>query len=336
MAISNSKNTTSLIDLEGIFMIQNKTYFSHPSAIIEPGAEIGEKTRVWAFAHILPGAKIGNDCNICDHVFIENDVVVGDRVTIKSGVQLWDGVRLENDVFIGPNVTFTNDPFPRSKQHPEKYLSTIIRKGASVGANATILPGVIIGENSMVGSGSVVTGNVPQNAIVFGNPARIEGYVSSKTRRPIEKSSLSLDSDVSFTKVSGVNIIQLPKITDIRGDLSFGEFDKHLPFLPKRYFIIYGVPTKEVRGEHAHKQTHQFLICIQGSVHVVVDNGTVQDEIILEKSHIGLHIPPLVWSIQYHYSSDAILLVLASEVYDAEDYIRDHDIYLEVIYSLKS
>ncbi len=145
----------------------------HSHAIIEPGAKIGKDTRIWAFVHILPKAVIGSDCNICDQVFIENDVIVGDRVTIKSGVQLWDGLRVENDVFIGPNATFTNDIFPRSKQYPEKFLITVIQEGASIGANATILPGITIGKKAMIGAGAVVTKDVPNNALVIGNPAKI-------------------------------------------------------------------------------------------------------------------------------------------------------------------
>src|SRR6478609_8191206 len=132
----------------------------HPLALCE-SVTIGENTRVWAFAHVLPGATIGKDCNICDHVFIENDVSVGDRVTIKCGVQLWDGIRLEDDVFVGPNVTFTNDRMPRSRQYLEKYPETFVKKGASIGANSTVLPGITIGQYAMVGAGSVVTRNVP-------------------------------------------------------------------------------------------------------------------------------------------------------------------------------
>ncbi len=151
--------------------------FIHPSALVEPGAKIGQGTRVWAFAHILPGAQIGSDCNICDGVFIENDVIVGDRVTVKSGVQLWDGVRLADDVFVGPNATFTNDRFPRSKKYLDKKDQTWVHRGASVGANATILCGIIIGENAMVGAGAVVTENVPPHAVVAGNPARVIRHV---------------------------------------------------------------------------------------------------------------------------------------------------------------
>jgi len=151
--------------------------FVHAAALVEPGAIIGAATRVWAFAHILPGAVIGRECNICDHVFIEGDVRVGDRVTIKPGVQLWLGVTLEDDVFVGPNATFTNDHFPRSRRRPPQFLRTLICQGASIGANATILPGLTIGRLAMVGAGAVVTADVPPGAIVVGNPARVVGRV---------------------------------------------------------------------------------------------------------------------------------------------------------------
>lgn len=142
-------------------------------------SQVGQGTRVWAFAHVLPGAKIGRDCNICGHVFIENDVVLGDRVTVKNGVQIWDGIRLENDVFVGPNATFTNDRFPRSRVIPVEFLTTVVHEGASIGANATILPGISIGTKAMIGAGCVVTRDVPPYAIVVGNPGKIIGYVSA-------------------------------------------------------------------------------------------------------------------------------------------------------------
>jgi UDP-2-acetamido-3-amino-2,3-dideoxy-glucuronate N-acetyltransferase len=145
----------------------------HPQAIVE-STQIGDKSRIWAFSHVLSGAKIGRDVNLCDHTFVENDVVIGDRVTVKSGVQLWDGLYIEDDVFIGPNVAFTNDLFPRSKQYPnDGFPKTYIKKGASIGANATILPGLTIGEGAMIGAGAVVTKDVPAYAVVVGNPAQI-------------------------------------------------------------------------------------------------------------------------------------------------------------------
>ena len=151
----------------------------HPLAEVN-AAFVGPRTYIWQFVVVLSGAKIGSDCNICAHSFIEGDVLIGDRVTIKNNVQIWDGLRIEDDVFIGPNVTFTNDKFPRSKKYPDKFPFTIIKKGASIGGGAVILPGLIIGVNSMVGAGSVVTKSVPDGALVFGNPAKVMGRAPLK------------------------------------------------------------------------------------------------------------------------------------------------------------
>lgn len=150
--------------------------FIHSTASVE-SKNIGSQTRIWQYVVVLPEAVIGSDCNICSHCFIENDVFIGDRVTIKSGVQIWDGIKLEDDVFIGPNVTFTNDKFPRSKQYPSAFAQTIVREGASVGGGATLLPGVTIGRFAMVGAGAVVTRSVPDYAIAVGSPARVVGVV---------------------------------------------------------------------------------------------------------------------------------------------------------------
>jgi UDP-2-acetamido-3-amino-2,3-dideoxy-glucuronate N-acetyltransferase len=155
----------------------------HPLSDIQ-SAHIGKGTRIWQFCVVLANAKIGADCNICSHVFIENDVVIGDRVTVKCGVQIWDGIRIADDAFIGPNVTFTNDPFPRSRKTPAQYPVTTVGQGASIGANATILPGIHIGSGAMVGAGSVVTRDVPANAVVKGNPAVISGYLENPIPKP--------------------------------------------------------------------------------------------------------------------------------------------------------
>ena len=154
------------------------TTFTHILADVRTSL-LGSGTKIWQFVVVLPDAKIGRDCNICSHCFIENDVVIGDRVTVKCGVQLWDGLRIGNDVFIGPNVSFANDHFPRSKQTPETFLQTIISDGASIGAGATILPGVTIGCNAMIGAGAVVTRSVPANSVVTGNPAKVVRTLSS-------------------------------------------------------------------------------------------------------------------------------------------------------------
>jgi UDP-2-acetamido-3-amino-2,3-dideoxy-glucuronate N-acetyltransferase len=297
----------------------------HPKALCE-SPHIGEGTRVWAFAHVLPGARIGADCNLCDGVFVENDVIVGDRVTLKCGVQLWDGVRLEDDVFVGPNATFSNDRFPRSRQRPPEFLQTIVRKGASIGANATLLPGITIGAGAMVGAGAVVLRSVPPNAIVVGNPARIVGYTHTAEIGPED---LATPAPVAGPSgVGGVELRPLTRAIDMRGSLAAAEFGRELPFAPQRCFLVYAVPSAEVRGEHAHRRCAQFLVCVHGQVTAMVDDGRRRAEYRLDRPDAGLYIPPMVWGTQYRYSADAVLLVLASHAYDAGDYIRDYAEFL--------
>lgn len=150
--------------------------FIHPLADVQ-SKNIGQNTRVWQYSVILKDAQIGKGCNICAHTLIENDVKIGNNVTVKSGVYIWDGITLEDNVFIGPCVAFTNDKKPRSKQYRDNFAKTIVEQGASIGANATILPGIKIGKNALIGAGAVVTKDVPENAIVIGNPAFIKGYI---------------------------------------------------------------------------------------------------------------------------------------------------------------
>ena len=305
-------------------------FFQHQNALVET-QKIGSGTRVWAFAHILPGAEIGSDCNICDHVFIENDVIVGDRVTVKCGVQLWDGVRLEDDVFIGPNVTFTNDDFPRSKQYPGSFLITTVKSSASIGANATILPGITIGHKAMIGAGAVVTRDVPPHAIVVGNPAHIIGYDQTKFAHFETPAGNWILEDEEQYPVKGVKRYKLPLVEDMRGNLSVAEIEKGLPFLPKRVFWVFDVPDQRVRGEHAHREQSQFIVCLRGSLSVIVDDGENRVEYQLDRPCYGLLIPPMVWSIQYKYSKDAIEVVFASDRYDSDEYIRDYDEFLKLL-----
>ena len=154
-------------------------FYVHTNALCET-ENVGRGTRIWAFVHILPGAVIGSDCNICDFVFIENEVRIGDRVTIKSGVQIWNNIDIQDDVFIGPNVTFTNDKYPRSKNYENLGIKTTVKSNATVGANSTILPGVTIGSYAMVGAGSVVTHDIPDFALVYGNPAQVRSDIRDK------------------------------------------------------------------------------------------------------------------------------------------------------------
>jgi UDP-2-acetamido-3-amino-2,3-dideoxy-glucuronate N-acetyltransferase len=305
--------------------------FVHARALCE-SADVAAKTRIWAFAHVLPNARIGADCNICDHVFVENDVVVGDRVTVKCGVQLWDGLRVADDVFIGPNVTFSNDKYPRSKEYQREVLQTHIGRGASIGGGATVLPGLKIGARAMIGAGSVVTHDVPARAIVSGNPARIVGYVDTiSAAQPPDAPATTRAAATGPTSVRGVTLHALTHVLDLRGRLTAGEFPVDLPFVPRRYFCVFDVPGKEVRGEHAHKQCEQFLFCARGSVSVVVDDGARSEEIVLDRPDIGLYLPPMIWAVQYKYSADALLFVFASLPYDPDDYIRDYDGFLAAV-----
>jgi UDP-2-acetamido-3-amino-2,3-dideoxy-glucuronate N-acetyltransferase len=304
------------------------SHFQHSEALVETKS-IGAGTRIWAFAHVLPGARIGSDCNICDHVFIENDVVVGDRVTIKCGVQLWDGIEIEDDVFIGPNASFSNDPFPRSKAHQAVIPRSRVCAGASIGTNATILPGLTIGRSAMVGAGAVVTSDVPANAIVIGNPARIVGYVESQAERKISVAQIPPTGiGMRETPVQGVKLCRQPLIEDVRGDLTAGEFGSQIPFMPQRYFVVFGVEGGKVRGEYALRQSSLYMLCVTGSCTIVADDGTNRAEFTLNRPDIGLLLPPMTWYTQFRHSADARLLVFSDRAYDTADYIREYEAFL--------
>ncbi|MGI8677506.1 MAG: WxcM-like domain-containing protein [Jatrophihabitans sp.] len=308
-------------------------YFVHADGRCE-SSTVGIGTRVWAFAHILPGAQIGADCNICDHVFVENDVVVGDRVTVKCGVQLWDGLRVGSDVFIGPNATFSNDPFPRSRHRPDRFARTMVQDGASIGANATILPGVTIGRSAMVGAGAVVTRDVPANAVVVGNPAHIVRYQESATRGPSAAPpapEVARQVTPYRSRVRGVVLSRMTRADDMRGSLVAVSFAEQVPFVPARIFTVFGVPNREVRGTHAHRVCAQLLICLAGSMVCVADDGIEREQFSLDDPSMALYLPPMTWGTQYRYSPDAQLLVLTSHPYDGGDYIRDYDEFLAAV-----
>lgn len=298
-------------------------FTQHPSSIVET-EEIGDGTRIGAFTHVRAGAKIGVDCFLGAQVSVGDGVRIGNRVLIQNGACISDGAWIEDDVFIGPNVTLADGGFPRPSS-PGERTGVIIRRGAAIGAGAVLMPGVTVDVKARVHSGAVVTLDVPPHAIVTGNPARIVGYedVPPLTATPWREPPQA--AEVHPTGVRGVTLHRLPYIEDLRGYLSFAEFGQHLPFLVKRYFVVFDVATKEIRGEHAHRELEQFLVCVHGSCNIIVDDGENREEFELDRPNLGVYIPPMIWSVQYKYSRDGVLLVLASDVYKPEDYIRDYN-----------
>ncbi len=309
-------------------------YWLHAQALCET-ASVGPGTRMGAFSHVLSGAVIGRDCNISDCVFIESDVVLGDRVTVKNGVQLWNGLRVGDDVLIGPNATFADDPTGLTEGSGGTPRLTIVENGAVLGAGCTITCGVRIGRRAIVSAGTVVTRDVPPNSVVTGNPARITGYADT-IDLGLPAPAPERDGPVQGSMVRGVSVHRLRLIHDMRGDLSVGEFDQDIPFEVARYFVVFNVPSSDLRGGHAHRVCRQFLVCVNGSCAVFVDDGTNRAEIALREPNVGLFLPPMVWGTQYKFSADAVLLVFASHLYDPDDYIRDFDQFVSEVGSASS
>ena len=203
----------------------------------------------------------------------------------------------------------------------------------TVGASATIAMPVTIARDARLMPGTVVTRDVPPHAIVAGNPAEITGYIAAgqaaSAASPADARAPAAPGTAS-TQVRGVNLHRLPKVLDLRGNLSVGEFTRSIPFEAKRYFLVFDVPNAEIRSEHAHRTCHQFLICVRGRCSVLADDGQARQEFLLDDPSIGVHLPPLTWGVQYKYSQDAVLLVFASEFYDPDEYIRDYSEFMRL------
>jgi UDP-2-acetamido-3-amino-2,3-dideoxy-glucuronate N-acetyltransferase len=242
---------------------------------------------------------------------------------IMPGAYVEHGVHIASAVVVGPNAVILAGS-------ADEKQTVSIDSGAEIGANATILPGVNVGARAKVAPGAVVTRSVPPLAIVEGNPARITGYINTQGDRAPQISPAPENGSLGVfeTHVQGVTVHHLKVVTDLRGNLSAAEFERDIPFAPKRYFLVFDVPTVETRGEHAHMECKQFLIVLKGSVRVVADDGKSRGEFVLDRPDRGLYLPPMTWGIQYRYSPDAMLLVFASEFYDSADYIRDYDVFL--------
>lgn len=287
---------------------------------------VGKDTVISPYVLVADNAEIGKGCYIGPHSVIERNVKISDYVTVGAGVHFCPRVKVSDAVTIGSNVSFTGLATDKVNEGRE----TIIEIGAVIGDGAIIHGGISVGQYAQVAPGALLTRSVPPNSIVEGNPARIVGYVNtSNTTRSVVESKISGD-DLYKSGVNGVCLYSFPLIKDMRGSLTVGEFERSIPFPVKRYFMVFDVPSVETRGEHAHYCCHQFLICVKGSISVVADDGRNREEFVLNRPELGLYLPPMTWGIQYKYSSDAVLLVFASEHYDAKDYIRSYDDFLEI------
>jgi UDP-2-acetamido-3-amino-2,3-dideoxy-glucuronate N-acetyltransferase len=302
--------------------------FIDPSARFE-AEDVGAGSRVLAYARVGRGVTIGRNCVIHDHAVLVGDVTLDDDVAVHVGAQLLGSVHLEQGVAVGAGALVGAGSL---EGEPSR---SIVHRFASIGVNATVLPGVVIGRHAVVEPGSVITQNVPANAVVSGNPATIVSYVDTgddETPSEILTTAVLL-ADISNTRVRGVTLHRLTHARDLRGSLTAAEFAA-LPFAPRRFFTVYDVPSESVRGAHAHRECSQFLVCLAGSVSCLVDDGTTRDKVHLENRAIGLHIPPMIWGTQWRYTRDALMLVLASNPYDPDDYIRDYEEFLEELRKL--
>jgi UDP-2-acetamido-3-amino-2,3-dideoxy-glucuronate N-acetyltransferase len=292
-------------------------------------SEVGDGTRIDAFAHVQAGARLGEHCVIGAGALIERGAVLGHRVTVASGARILGHVQLEDDVVIGPNVAFPTEAGHRV-EWGDADLATVVRAGALIGAGALVLAGLEVGRGAVVDPGAVVVRSVPPNAVARGNPAQIEGYVSTQPPARLTATPSPQPEAVPMG-VGAVHLHRFPEFSDFRGSLTSGEFPTELlPFVPRRWFIVYGAPSRELRGGHAHRECHQFLICVAGSLTVAVDDGLSRAEALLDRPTLGIHIPPVVWGSQFRYEPDSVLLVLASHPYSAGDYIREYEEFLAV------
>lgn len=258
--------------------------------------------------------------NISFDVIVPQSASIAGNVTIGTGTLLTDNVIIGSDAIIERGVIFAE----RGK-HPTRLAS-----GVRIGAGTIIGPDVEIGWGAHILPGSVVHSSVPANAIVSGNPAQIVGYTRGFSGETEEEPGDTLaprhrEQSRTELNVGGAALFQMPKVSDLRGSLSVGELGGDFPFQPRRYFIVFDVPSEELRGEHAHRECQQFLICAHGSCRALLDDGTTRDEVVLDRPDLGLYMPAMIWGTQYRYTRDAVLLVFASLPYDSADYIRTYD-----------
>lgn len=277
-------------------------------------SEVGAGSRVGVGSILRDGVRVREQCRIGDYVLVEGAVEIAEGAEIDSFSHIRGPATIGRQVRVG--------------SHSCVGGGVAILPSATIGAHATILSPVTVGEFAMVEAGAVVMKNVPANAVVAGNPAKIVRYHRAVSSPTLLGYAREMQEGVMETRVPGVNVFHMPVFEDLRGNLSVGEIGKHIPFEVKRYFLTFEVESEEARGEHAHRTLHQMLLCVHGRVHILADNGEVREEFILDRPNVGLHLPPMVWGVQYRFSPGAVLLVLCSDVYDPGDYIRDYRTFL--------
>lgn len=270
------------------------------------------------------------------------DLLRSDGAVVPDGFVHGDGCSVGSHAFIGPGCVFGDSVKIEARATvvaPEHSANgttpgLLVQSGASVGAGAVVCGARVIGRGARVEPGAVVTTDVPPNAIVAGNPAYVTGYVlppaGGNRGRPVEM--VHAPSEMGTVAVpSGASVMRFPEVSDLRGKLTFAELEGQLPFAVDRFFLVYGVPSQELRGEHAHRRCHQMIIAVAGAVSVLTDNGFEREEVRLNEPNVGVHIPPMVWGVQFRHTTDAVLMVLASDRYDDGDYIRDYDDFVREV-----
>jgi UDP-2-acetamido-3-amino-2,3-dideoxy-glucuronate N-acetyltransferase len=290
----------------------------HPAAIVEAAA-VPTGTTVGAYS------RIGAEVEFAGPVTIGEQTLLSGRIQAAGGVEVASQSYLNGPLIIEAGVRIA----PRCCIDAGGGAPIVLGEGATIGANATLWPGVTVGRRACVEPGSVVTKNVPAMAVVAGNPAQIVRYSGAPSGPP--QAHTAVTEEVTPTAIRGVTLRRLPLHEDLRGALTFGEASRHVPFPIRRYFLSFAVTSEQVRGEHAHRSLHQFLVCAHGRVHIVADDGVNQADFLLDRPDIGIHVPPMVWSVQYRFSPDAVLLALCSEPYDPADYIRDYAEFLALV-----
>ena len=272
--------------------------------------------------------KLGIEAPKASDIFVSPDASLSPTASVGAGTRILGRVTVEDDVRIGENVLFATWEY--GQQSPA-VPHTVVSRGAIVGAGSVIYPGVTIGRSAVVLPGSVVQKPVPPAALVEGNPATICGFRDAETAgQPRPGKAVLQSGPDEGVGVSGVRAIELPLVKDLRGSLAVAEFPEQLPFQPRRVFLVFDVPSRHIRGEHAHRSLWQLLICVRGGCSIVVDDGRRRAEVTLDRPSLGLLIPPMVWTSQYRHTTDSMLLVLASDQYDPNDYIRDYGEFLKV------